>query len=33
MTCVCGDRIPIAKKWDSSIYRDASRMATQDIQF
>jgi len=33
MTCVCGDWIPIAKTWDSPIYRDVSRMATQDIRF
>ena len=33
MTWACGDRIPIAKKWDSPIYRYVSRMATQDIRF
>ena len=32
MTCVCRDRIPIAKKWDSPIYRDVSRLATQDFR-
>ena len=29
MTFACGNRIPIAKKWDGPIYRDVSRMATQ----
>jgi len=28
MTCAWRDWIPIAKKWDSPIYRDVSRIAT-----
>ncbi len=31
MTCACGDRIPIAKKWDSPIYGGVSRMATYPV--
>jgi hypothetical protein len=33
VTCACGNRIPIAKKWYGPIYRDVSRMATQISDF
>ena len=33
MACACGDRSPVAEKWDSPIYRDVSRIAIQDVRF